>query len=325
MANLCRLGILSDVHYAGELERARGDDYELCSIPNPLLRCLIHGYRHYIWLRRPLGKGYLLDRFLERAGDLDLVVAVGDYSCDSAFVGVSDPAARESARHCLDKLRARYGSRLQLTFGDHELGKMSFFGARGGMRLASWQAAVQELGLRPFWEVRWGRYVLMSVVSSLLALPVLEPDTLPEERKEWHRLRADHLREICAAFDRLDPGERVILFCHDPTALPFLGRESSVQARFPQLEATVIGHLHSNLVFWKSRLLAGMPRISFLGHTARRLSSALREAKQWRPFKVRLCPSLAGVELLKDGGYLSADLDPEAKQPVRFVRHRLPR
>jgi hypothetical protein len=40
---------------------------------------------------------------------------------------------------------------------------------------------------------------------------------------------------------------------------------------------------------------------------------------------VRLCPSLAGIELLKDGGYLTAELDPEARSPLRVHRHRLPR
>jgi len=70
-------------------------------------------------------------------------------------------------------------------------------------------------------------------------------------------------------------------------------------------------------------LLAGMPPIRFLGHTVQRLSTALSEARQWRPFHVRLCPALAGIELLKDGGYWTAELDPEARQPARFRFHRL--
>ncbi|HVV71479.1 MAG TPA: hypothetical protein VHI52_08280, partial [Verrucomicrobiae bacterium] len=88
---------------------------------------------------------------------------------------------------------------------------------------------------------------------------------------------------------------------------------------------TIIGHLHSNLVLWKSRWLAGMPKINFLGHTTRRLSAALRKARDWRPFKVRLCPALAGIELLHDGGYLTVELDAEAKRPAEFRFHRLPR
>ena len=87
----------------------------------------------------------------------------------------------------------------------------------------------------------------------------------------------------------------------------------------------MIGHLHTNLVLWKSRLLAGMPAVGFLGHGVKRMSTALRDARCWRQFQVRLCPSLAGIELLKDGGFLTADLDEEAQRPVRFAFHPLPR
>src|SRR5439155_16539093 len=109
-------------------------------------------------------------------------------------------------------------------------------------------------------------------------------------------------------FTELQPNQRVMLFCHDPTALPFLWREDAVRSKLPQIEQTVIGHLHSGLILWKSRVLAGIPRIGFLGHTAKRLSAALSEARSWQPFHGRLCPALAGIELLKDGGYLTAEL-----------------
>jgi hypothetical protein len=325
MASTCRLGIVSDIHYACAAEQARGSDYELSCIPNPFLRLAVRFYRRYIWLNQPLKKNYLLDRFLERSGPFDFLVANGEYSCDSISVGVCDEASCQSGRECLTKLRSKFGERLRLNFGDHELGKVSFFGGRGGMRLASWDKAQSELGLEPFWQQPMGRYLLVGVVSSLIALPVYEPDTLPEERREWERLRAEHLTRVRATFDSLQPDQRVLLFCHDPTALPFLWEEPSVRAKITQVENTVIGHLHSDLVFWKSRLLAGMPRITFLGHTAKRLSSALRRGRLWRPFHVRLCPSIAGVELLKDGGYLSVDLDLDAARPAQFCRHHLPR
>ena len=319
------LGILSDIHYASAAEQARGPDYEMAGISNPLLRVLVRFYRHFIWLRDPLGQNHLLDAFLDRSAQWDFVVANGDYTCDTACLGVSDDAACQSVRACLGKLQQRFGERLRVNYGDHELGKVSFFGGRGGMRLASWHRARQELGLEPFWRVEAGNYVLLGVVSSLVALPVFEPDTLPAERAEWERLRAEHLAEVRQAFAELRPNQKVLLFCHDPSALPFLWREPEVQARLEQIEQTVIGHLHSNLVLWKSRRLAGMPRLRFLGHTANRLSTALREARYWRPFKVRLCPSLAGIELLKDGGYLTATLFADAARPARFEFHPLPR
>jgi hypothetical protein len=321
----CTLGILSDIHYASAAEQARGGDYEFRTITNPLVRPLATVFRRFVWLREPLRQNHLLDRFLERGETFDYVIANGDYSCDSAFLGLSDDAACASARECLGKLRQRFGDRLRINYGDHELGKLSMFGGRGGMRLASWRRAREELGLTPFWRVEVGGYVLLGCVSSLVALPVFAAEMLPAERPGWERLRAEHLGEIVRAFTALEPGQRVVLFCHDPTALPFLWRDESVRAKLPQVELTVIGHLHSNLVLWKSRLLAGMPPIRFLGHSVERFSAALSEARYWRPFRVHLCPSLAGIELLKDGGYCTIELDPEARHLARFRFHRLPR
>jgi hypothetical protein len=319
------LAILSDIHYASTAEQARGDDYEFEGLRNPFLRVAGRFHRHYIWLRTPLRQNHLLNAFLAQAGDWDYVIANGDFSCNSAFVGMSDDAARQSALECLGKLRKQFGARLRATFGDHELGKFSFFGRRGGMRLESWRRAQSDLGLEPFWRLEIGNYVLLGVVSSVIALPVYESETLPEELPEWRRLRETHLGLIREAFAKLRPDQRVLLFCHDPTALPFLGQEEVIRTRLPQLEQTIIGHLHSNLILRQAQRLAGIPPIRFLGHTARRMSLALREARHWRPFKVRLCPSVAGIELLKDGGFLTVKLDPEAKAPACFEFHPIPR
>jgi hypothetical protein len=117
----------------------------------------------------------------------------------------------------------------------------------------------------------------------------------------------------------------MLLFCHDPTALPYLWRESSVRRKLDQIEQTMIGHLHSKLIFWKSRLLAGMPVIRFLGGNVQRMTTALNEARKWREFRARLCPALAGIELLNDGGFLTAELDPAARAPIQFRLHPLPR
>ena len=316
--------VVSDIHYASAAEKLRLD-HESLVIRNPLLRLALKFIRHYIWLREPMHKNHLLDQFLSRVRPGDWVIANGDYSCDSAFTGVSDEAAFQSAHECLEKLRGKSSPDFRATIGDHELGKMSFFGSRGGLRLASYHRAEQELGFEPFWQWPLGNYVLMGVVSSLIALPVYEPDTLAEERGEWARLRTAHLAKISDAFTNLQPEQKVILFCHDPTALPFLWEVAAIRAQLPQLEQTIIGHLHSPLILWKSRRMAGLPVIGFLGHTIKRMSRALRAARRWRDFHVCLCPSLAGIELLKDGGYLSIELDPEAKEPARVQRHRIRR
>jgi hypothetical protein len=318
MARVFNLAILSDIHYASAAEQARGDDYETRGIRQPPLRWLLKAYRHFIWLRHPLRNNHLLDTFLQRVGKVDYVIANGDYSCDSAFVGVSDDAACQSARECLTRLRSHPGAKFLGTIGDHELGKFSFVGAQGGMRLASYHRARNDLRLYPFWRLEVGRYVLMGVTSSLVALPTFEPETLPEERVDWRCLRVEHMSRINAAFEELKPDQRVLLFCHDPTALPYLWREEMVRSRLGQLEQTIIGHLHTNLIFWKSRVLAGMPVIPFLGHSGRRMTTALHEARHWKPFHVRLCPSLSGVELLKDGGFYTVQLSEDASQPATF-------
>ena len=54
-----------------------------------------------------------------------------------------------------------------------------------------------------------------------------------------------------------------------------------------------------------------------LGTSIRRMSTALREAQHWL-FNVRLCPSLAGIELLKDGGYFVARIDQRPSRSVAF-------
>jgi hypothetical protein len=319
------VAILSDIHYAGSAERARGDDYEIHAITNPLLRFFVRNYRHLIWMRHPMNQGAQLERFLSEVGAVNYVVADGDYSCDSGFVGVSDDAAFQSAQECLGKLRAKFGEKILFTIGDHELGKLTFFGGKGGMRLASWPRATESLGLKPFWQFAIGNYLLIGVASPLIALPANQPDTLPEEWPEWLKLRAAHLAEIRTAFDALKPEQRVILFCHDPIALPFLWREESVRRRLPQIEQTIIGHLHTRLILWKSRLLSGIPPVRFLGNSIRKFTSALNEARHWWPFRARLCPALSGIELLNDGGYYTVEIDPAAKLPAQFKFHPLPR
>ena len=315
-----QLAVLSDIHYASAAERARGAFY-LDRVRNPVRRLAIRLYRHYIWQRDPFVHNHLVDRFIQAAAPAHWVIANGDYTCDSAGVGVSDEAACQSARECLHPLRQAFAGRFQAVFGDHELGKKALGSDAGGLRLASFHRAVSGLGLQPFWQVALGNYVLIGCVSTLVALPVFEPEALPGELAEWRELRAAHLDQLRAAFASLKPYQRVLLFCHDPTALPFLWRDPVIQSKLPRIEATIIGHLHTRLVLRKSRLLAGMPVIHFLGHTPRRLSRALHEAHLWKPFHVRLCPSLAGTQLLKDGGYCTLELDPAARHPAQIQTH----
>ena len=324
MARQKTILILSDIHYACDAEKQRRG-YESRVIAYPLLRRVVTAYRQHIWLRDPFAHNHLLDEFLSRVDSPDWIVTNGDYSCDTAFVGVSDDAAFESARQCLTKLRDRFGAKLRSVIGDHELGKQSLFGRKGGLRLASWQRATNDLGLQPLWQLGAGNYVLIGVTSPLLAFPVYEPEGLPSERAAWTELREAHLNEIRRAWAALSAAHRVLLFCHDPTALPFLSQEETVRCKLPQIEQTIIGHLHSRFFLRNSQALAGMPRIRFLGNSIRRMSEALNDARCWRDFKVRLCPAIAGIELLKDGGFYEAILDEAASWPAQFRFHSLPR
>ncbi|HEY1788004.1 MAG TPA: hypothetical protein VGJ73_07610 [Verrucomicrobiae bacterium] len=246
---------------------------------------------------------------------------MSDYSCNTAQVGLSDPAAFASAEESLGKLRARFGENLRASIGDHELGKVGLFTGCGSMTLASWPRVTEDLGIRPFWRVQFGKYVLLGITSSLVALPLYIPDSTAADAAGWERLNETQMENIRAAFAGLKSDERVILFCHDPSALPFLWREPAVREKISQIEQTIVGHLHTNLVLRMSQVLSGFPVISFLGKGARKISGALHEAKLWKPFHVRLCPALTGIQLLKDGGWLSAELDTNAETPARFKFH----
>lgn len=320
-----QVAILSDVHYACQAEQVIGNNYEFRLLRNPVKRFFLKLFRHHVWLREPTGHNARLDEFIAAAGSPDWVIANGDYNCDTKFLGVSNDDSCQSARECLGKLRAKFAPNFRAIFGDHELGKLSLIGASGGMRFASFLRAQKDLGLEPLWQVELGRYVFIGVTSTLIALPLFKPDMLPEESQLWKDAAAVQLEGIRRMFSALKPDQRVILFCHDPSALPFLWREDAVREKLDQVEQTIVGHLHTNLVFSMAQILSGIPKITFLGKSVSRMSAALSEARHWRPFNVRLCPSLAGIELRKDGGFYTMELDLEGNAPAKFTFHPLKR
>src|SRR5206468_3849789 len=94
-----QLAILSDIHYAGPREQLRAG-YPLAHIQSSWQRFAVSQYRRYFWHRDPFAHNYLLDDFIRKAATAEVVVANGDYSCDSAAIGVADDAAYESAEQC---------------------------------------------------------------------------------------------------------------------------------------------------------------------------------------------------------------------------------
>src|SRR5579884_3171152 len=111
--------ILSDVHYAGAIEKSRRNDYEYRELRNPFLRTFNWAYRHFLWMRKPLEHNSHLDDLIANAGSPDWVIANGDYNCDTQWVGLSDHGSMQSARECLGKLRERFPSNFRATIGDH--------------------------------------------------------------------------------------------------------------------------------------------------------------------------------------------------------------
>ena len=322
MSKPIKVLICSDIHYASDLEKQRGS-YEINAISSPSQRLLVRIYRHFIWLRNPFGHNHLLERVLNPPFEPDWVVANGDYSCDSAFIGVSDSAAFASANECLSAFRARYSDRFSAVYGDHELGKVSLCSGKGGLRLRSLEVAQNDLLLEPIWTKRFGNYILVGLTSSLVAMPVFIRETLADEKEHWKGIARDHVNEIEKVFNSLTAKDRVILFCHDPTALPFLAQIPAVQTRSVQIERTIIGHLHSPLILRQSQILSGIPKIGFCGPTVLRNTSALSQAKSWGGFNILLCPSLPGLQLTKHGGFYEMSLDPRGESCATFKLHSI--
>lgn len=268
-------------------------------------RVLAGMYRRHVWLADPMAHNHWLPEILARESDAWRVMAVGDFTLDTAFVGVSDDAALESAAEALSELRAKPGRWVRCVIGDHELGKKSLVGGVGGPRWRSLERCEAELGLPRLWHEDLPGWRWIGVTSTLVAWPVFRPEALNGELGRWEHAHREHLAEIDALFaGAMREGRRVLLFCHDPTALPFLARLDGVRRALPNLGGTVIGHLHTRWVLRVGRMLAGMPRIGWAGNTVRRYSEALRDARCWRRFRVVLCPSPTGIQCLKDGGYL---------------------
>jgi hypothetical protein len=322
MSHRLKFLICSDIHYASELEKQR-KNYEINAAASGLQRALLRIYRRYYWLRDPFAHNHLLEQVLKPPFEPDWLVANGDYSCDSAFIGMSDPAALQSAKESLGALRNRFPGKVLAVFGDHELGKMSLCGGRGGLRLKSLELAQRDLELEPLWSRRFGKYVVIGVTSSLIALPIFLRETLDNERAVWHEIARQHVHGIESVFNALAADDRVLLFCHDPTALPFLWKLAAVRKHAQQIERTIIGHLHSSIILKQSRILSGLPKLTIFGQPIRRMTSALSQARDWRHFNVLLCPSLTGLQLTKRGGFYELDLDPEGVEPAHFQLHTI--
>lgn len=317
-----RILVITDIHYACDLERARGD-YESRTVANPLLKFLLKQYRYFLWRRDPFGWNHYVERFIERAGEADLIIGNGDYCCDSAFIGVADDPSMTSAKQCVGKLRDAFGDRFIGIIGDHDIGKKSMFGGFGGMHLKSWDRCLGELNLNAFFQVEFGRHVLIGLNSTLIGLPSNLADCSPADLSAWELKRNAHLETLRVTLGKLRKDQRLLFFMHDPSALPHLAKLDWVKEHFPRLDGTFVGHLHSEVIIKISQVLAGMPRIHGLGHTALKMSTALQKAREWRPFKVQLVPAPGGIQVCRRGGFGEILIPVNGQNPVGFKVHSL--
>jgi hypothetical protein len=315
--------VLSDVHRAGPIEQTRRG-FDSQAVGNPFLRGFQRVYRRYVWMHDPMAHNHLLEAIVRRVPDPEWVVANGDFTLDTGFVGVSEEGAYESASEALAILRLAYGKRLRCTLGDHDIGKKSFIGDAGGVRRRSLERCESDLGIPRLWHEDFPGWRWIGVTSTLAAWPVFRVETPEDEQAWWAEAHAAHLAAIDRLFAEANAlGLRTVLFCHDPTALPFLRELPGIAAALPEIGATVIGHLHTRLVLRVGRLLAGVPQVGWAGHSIRRYTAALNKARCWQDFRVSLCPSPTGVQLLKDGGYLKTEWPPTGRE-VRWAAHDLP-
>lgn len=315
--------VLSDVHRAGAMEQGRRG-FDSRAVANPFLRTFQRVYRRYVWMDDPMAHNHLLEAIVRRVPDPAWVVANGDFTLDTGFVGVSEEGAFESASEAIGILRRAYGGRLRCTMGDHDIGKKSFIGDSGGVRRRSLERCESDLGIPRLWHEDFPGWRWIGVTSTLAAWPVFRPETPEEEVGWWQENHVRHLEDIDRLFrEATDAGMRTLLFCHDPTALPFLRGLPGVAAALPGMGGTVIGHLHTRWVLRVGRVLAGVPKVSWAGHSIRRYTAALNEARCWREFRVTLCPSPTGIQLLKDGGYLTSEWSASGPQ-VSWKAHGLP-
>lgn len=325
-----RLAVISDIHVLGpaELALANASFDELRAEPHALKRRWRRGlYR----VRRRLWNGHLEWRhtaFLRALDEVDAfgpewVIANGDYGGDFGGVGLSHAATFDSAALVLDQIRRRFPERSRFVFGDHDLGKYSTVLREGGIRLRSLEAGEQHLGIPSFWHEVDEGYHLIGVNSSLFTLDLFLPEALAEEVPEWQRRRTSHIEQVVGAFEALPRGDRVILFCHDPSALTALSQMPAIRRCLPQVALTVIGHLHSPTLLAFARYGARLSKWKPQYPVARIVASGLEGVRNWAPFNPVVCPSTFGTGHHVAGGLLFIENGPDGALSIRHRRvHR---
>ncbi len=323
-----RLSVISDIHVLGPGEHEFDRDLfvELGAQRhwvNATWRRILHRIRRRFWNWHPEFRRACFLRALEEieAYHPDWVVANGDYGGDTHGVGLSDEATYESAAGVITLIREIFPDRCHFIFGDHDIGKYSTGKRQGGIRLASLDLGEQRLGIRSFWHEQIDDFDLIGINSSLITLDYFLPEALTEEIPEWQRRRQQHEEQLIETFEQLPDSARVILFCHDPSALGLLIHNPAVKARLEQIELTILGHLHEPRLLTLMQRLPQLPSWRPRYPVARIITEGIRSARTWTAFKPIVCPSPFGAGHHISGGVLFIEKDTHGHLMTR--RHRI--
>lgn len=323
-----RLAVISDIHVLGPGEHER--DREVVAGLGAGRGWLRTGWRHLLhrarrrfWNWHPESRQDCFFKALEdiQAYHPDWVIANGDYGGDAGGVGLSDEATYESAAGVITLIREIFPERCHFIFGDHDIGKYSTAMQQGGIRLASLDLGEQRLGIRSFWHERVDDMDVIGVNSSLITLDHFLPEALTDEIPEWKRRKAEHERVVTEAFASLSADARVILCCHDPSALGVLVQNPVIEQRLPQLELTVLGHLHEPRLLYLAQNMPLLPNWKPKYPVARIISEGIRSAHVWARFNPIVCPSPFGTGHHLSGGVLFIEKDSTGRITAR--RHRI--
>lgn len=320
-----RLAVISDIHVLGpgEYEKDRDVEANLGAGRGPLRtawRHFLHGARRRFWNWRPESRRSCFFKALAdiQAYHPDWLIANGDYAGDAGGVGLSDEATYESAAGVITLIREIFPDRCHFIFGDHDIGKYSTAMQQGGIRLASLDLGEKRLGIRSFWHEELEHFQLIGINSSLITLDHFLPEALTEEIPEWENRRQAHHAQLLETFDQLDPTARVVLFCHDPSALGVLIEEPLIAAKRHQIELTVLGHLHEPRLLTLVQRMPRLPNWKPRYPVARIISEGIRNAKTWSLFNPVVCPSPFGTGNHLSGGLLFIEKDKDD----RLITHR---
>lgn len=325
-----RLAVISDIHISGPAEKARSlESYrELGAGLHPLKRKWrrgLHRVRTRLWNAHPEWREEAFLRALAHVSefDPDWVIANGDYGSDHGGVGVSDDATFESAAGVIRAIRRMFRDRSRFIFGDHDLGKYSTLLRGGGIRLQSLERGEKKLGIPSFWHEEDEDFHLIGVNSSLFTLDMFLPEALHEEIPRWQEHRDRHVQVVTETFARLPNHARILLFCHDPSALHVLSHIKSVKSRVGQIEMTIIGHLHSPSLLRLARLVprrasSWKPKYP----VARIVAHGLQGVASWRQFRPVVCPSTFGTGHHIRGGVLFLEKNPRGELKSRRIHIR---